>query len=254
MHGLSARDLRRSWPCKDRDAALVGWAVGFEPNPSAAALLCNKDMLAAHRPPLHLVRGREEEHPQDVELVDALVAGEAWAVTATWNKHAPMVFRFLHRALGSTADVEDLTQEVFVVVFARARELRNRDALRSFVYSVAVRMLKADLRRRRMRRIFALSSMADLPDHPVPALDAEARQALRRFYAILDRLGAEERSAFALRHLEGLKLEEVARALGTSLATAKRRLQRASAIVSRCVDADPALAPYARTSGGGRDD
>jgi RNA polymerase sigma-70 factor (ECF subfamily) len=76
---------------------------------------------------------------------------------------------------------------------------------------------------------------------------------LRRFYAILDRLGAEERTAFALRHLEGFKLEEVAEALGTSLATAKRRLQRASAIVSRNVEGEPALAPYARMGRGARD-
>jgi RNA polymerase sigma-70 factor (ECF subfamily) len=210
-------------------------------------------MLAAHRSPLRLVGGREEKHPEDPELVDALAAGEAWAVTATWNKHSPMVFRFLHRALGSAADVEDTTQEVFVVLFSRVRDLRNRDALRSFIFSIAVRMLKAELRRRRMRRIFQLSSMADLPDHPVPALDAEARQALRRFYAILDRLGAEERAAFALRHLEGLKLEEVARALGTSLATAKRRLRSAAMTVSRYVAADPALAPYACTNTGDRD-
>jgi RNA polymerase sigma-70 factor (ECF subfamily) len=210
-------------------------------------------MFAAHRFPLRLVGDRQEEHPEDPELADALVAGEAWAVTATWNKHASMVFRFFGRALGSAADVEDLTQEVFVVLFSRAHELRNREALRSFVFSIAVRMLKAELRRRRMRRIFQLSPMHDLPEYPVPALDAEARQALRRFYAILDRLGAEERLAFALRHLEGLKLDEVAHALGTSLATAKRRLQRASAILSRAVEADPALAPYARPSGGDHD-
>jgi len=210
-------------------------------------------MLAAHRPPLRLVFGREEAHPEDRELVDALAAGETWAATATWNKHAPMVFRFLHRALGPAADAEDLTQDVFVAVFSRARDLRDREALRSFIFSVAVRMLKWEFRRRRVRRIFQLSSMGELSDHPVPSLDAEARQALRRLYAILDRLGAEERSAFALRHFEGLKLEEVAQALGTSLATAKRRLQRASAIVSRHVEADPALAPYARMSGGGHD-
>lgn len=210
-------------------------------------------MLAAHRPPLRLVPGREERHFDDAELADALAAGEAWAATATWNKHAPMVFRFVHRALGPTGDAEDVTQEVFVVVFSRAREIRNREALRSFIFSVAVRMLKWELRRRRVRRIFQLSNLGELPDHPVPALDAESRQALRRFYAILDRLGAEERTAFALRHLEGFKLEEVAEALGTSLATAKRRLQRASAIVSRGVEGDPAIAPYAQMGRGARD-
>jgi RNA polymerase sigma-70 factor (ECF subfamily) len=212
-------------------------------------------MLAAKLPPprLALVGRRGEAHPEDRELADALVAEEPWAAAGIWNKHGPMVFRFLHRALGPAADVEDLTQEVFVVVFSRAHELRNKDALRSFIFSVAVRMLKWELRRLRVRRIFQMTSTGDLPDHPVPALDAESRQALRRFYDILDRLGAEERLAFALRHLEGFKLEEVAQALGTSLATAKRRLQHASAVVSRSVEADPALAPYARGSTGGQD-
>jgi RNA polymerase sigma-70 factor (ECF subfamily) len=180
----------------------------------------------------------------DVELVDALVAGEAWAATATWNKHAPMVFRFLQRALGPTADVEDLTQEVFSGLFARARMLRRREALRSYIYSIAVRTLKWELRRRRVRSILQLSSFDQLPDLPVPALDPESRQALRRFYAVLDRLAIEERTAFALRYLEGCKLTEVAEALGVSLATAKRRITRASAIVTRLVDRDPALAAY----------
>jgi RNA polymerase sigma-70 factor (ECF subfamily) len=227
-----------------------------EPNRAAGLLLSYRIMLAAKRPSprLVLLARRGDGHPEDRELVDALVAEEPWAATAVWNKHSPMVFRFLQRALGPVSDVEDLTQEVFVVVFSRARELRNREALRSFIFSIAVRMLKWELRRRRVRKIFQLTSMGDLPDHPVPALDAESRQALRRFYAILDRLGAEDRSAFALRHLEGFKLEEVAGALGTSLATAKRRLQRATAIVSRYVDADPALAPYARGSKRGDDE
>jgi RNA polymerase sigma-70 factor (ECF subfamily) len=185
----------------------------------------------------------------DLELADALIAGEAWAATATWNRHAPMVFRFLQRALGPNADVEDLTQEVFAGLFGRPGALRQREALRSYIYSIAVRTLKWELRRRRVRAILQLSGYGQLPDLPVPALDAESRQALRRFYAILDRLGPEERTAFALRHLEGCTLSEVAEALGVSLATAKRRLARASAVVSRLVDADPALAAYLAVHG-----
>jgi RNA polymerase sigma-70 factor (ECF subfamily) len=160
-----------------------------------------------------------------------------------------MVFRFLQRALGPTMDVEDLTQEVFVRVFSSVHALRNRDALRSFVFSVAVRTLKWELRRRHARRIFQPSAFEQLPELPVAAVDAESRQALRRFYAILDRLGADERAAFVLRHLEGMKLEEVARTLGTSLATTKRRLARAAASVSRFVERDSALSHYGKIGG-----
>jgi RNA polymerase sigma-70 factor (ECF subfamily) len=189
-----------------------------------------------------------EAHAEDVHLAEALIAGEAWAATATWNKHSPMVFRFLHRALGPRGEVEDLTQEVFLRVFANARKLREPAALRSFVFSVAIRTLKWELRRRRVRRILQISELYDVPEPWVSAVDAESRQALRRFYAILDRLSVEERTAFALRHLEGEKLEDIAAALGVSLATVKRRLERASGIVSRAVARDPALAAYAQTA------
>ncbi len=206
-------------------------------------------MPLSPRPPLRVVRSHGQALTADPELADALISGEAWAAAATWNKHAPMVFRFLHRALGPNADVEDLTQEAFVGVFSSVRALRNREALRSFIFSVAVRTLRGELRRRRARRLFQLSAIGQLPDVAVPALDAESRQALRRFYGILDLLSADERSAFVLRHLEGLQLEEVAEALDISLATAKRRLRRASELVARHAHRDAALAPYAKTSG-----
>lgn len=210
-------------------------------------------MLVGSRAPLRIVPREGEPHPADDALADALVAGEPWAATAMWNKHSPMVYRFLQRSLGLAADVEDLTQDVFLGVYSNVRNLRNRDALRSFILSVAIRKLRSELRLRRLRNIFQLTRFDQLPDQPVPPLDAESRQALRHFYAILDRLGAQERCAFVLRHMEGLKLEEVAEALEVSLATAKRRLQRASAFVSRQVERDPSLTPYAGRMSGGPD-
>jgi RNA polymerase sigma-70 factor (ECF subfamily) len=210
-------------------------------------------MAVSPRPPLRLVPRQGDSHPADDALADALVAGEPWAATAMWNKYSPMVYRFLQRSLGLAADVEDLTQDVFFGVYSNVGSLRDRDALRSFILSVAIRKLRSELRVRRLHNIFQLTRFDQLPDQPVPALDAESRQALRRFYAILDRMNAQERCAFVLRHMEGLKIEEVAAALGVSMATVKRRLQRATAFVSRQVDRDPALAPYANRFEGGRD-
>ena len=58
-------------------------------------------------------------------------------------------------------------------------------------------------------------------------MDDEAREALRRAYAILDTLSADDRIAFCLRNIEGMELLDVARACDTSLSTVKRRLERA---------------------------
>jgi RNA polymerase sigma-70 factor (ECF subfamily) len=201
-------------------------------------------MSVAHRAELRVVPRLEDSRISDPSLAQALIDGEPWAAAAAWNKLAPMVFRFLNRVLGPDGEAEDLTQEVFLRVFSKVRGLRHPDALRSFVFSVAVRTLKSELRRRRVRRAFALSER-DNPDRTVDTIDAEARQALRRFYAILDRLNAEDRAAFVLRHMEGMKLDEIADALGVSLATVKRRIDRAGQSVSRFVERDAALSAYA---------
>jgi RNA polymerase sigma-70 factor, ECF subfamily len=182
-----------------------------------------------------------EPAADDADLVRAFVNGESWAARAIWRRYAPMVFRLLERALGPNGEAEDLTQDVFLSTFAKLPTLRDGEALRSFIYSVALRTLKWELRRRRVRRILRLSANGQLPELPVRGVDSETRQTLTHFYALLEQLGVNDRAAFVLRHMEGLKLEEIAERMGVSLATAKRWVGRASRDVSALVDADPEL-------------
>ena len=207
-------------------------------------------MSAFGRPQLHIdpPQPQGKRYPADEELAEGLIAGEPWAAATVYRKHGRMVFRFLHRALGVTGEAEDLTQEVFLQVFSKVRDLRNPRALKSFVFSVAVRVLKWELRSRRTRRFFFVSGIDQFPEPAAAELDAESRQAVKHLYAILDRLRVQERVAFVLRHVEQLKLEEISEALGVSLATVKRRLERATRIVSREMEQDPSLAPYSRES------
>src|SRR6478609_7534576 len=125
---------------------------------------------------------------EDIELVDALVRGEPWAAEEIWDRHAGSVRRLLHRALGPRPEVEDLTQEVFMRVFSRMGLLRDAQALREFVIAVAVNVLKGELRRRWVRRRVSLSTDGSVPDIEAPGADPEARDALARCYAILDKL------------------------------------------------------------------
>jgi len=200
--------------------------------------------------PVQLVPSGAEPVPGDADLVRAFANGEGWAARAIWNRHAPMVYRLMERALGPTGEAEDLTQDVFLRTFSRLPTLRDVEALRSFVYSVAIRTLKWELRRRRVRRILHLSDSGHLPDLPVRGVDSESRQILARFYALLEQLGVNDRTAFVLRYMEGLKLEEVAERMGVSLATVKRWVSRASQDVSRLVEADRELSEYFRGQGG----
>jgi len=187
------------------------------------------------------VGGARRGDPTDRDLVAALGAGEAWAMAETWSRFAPMVLTTARRALGSRTEAEDVVQDVFIQVFRKACTLRDPDSLRSFIYSFAVRVLKAELRRRKIR-----GWLLFLPDAPLDCgartLDVEARDLLRKLYALLDRLSPRNRLAFVLRRMEAMTVEEIAATMDISTSTAKRAIAHAVNRLSRWVDADPELA------------
>jgi RNA polymerase sigma-70 factor, ECF subfamily len=206
----------------------------------------------SNRPPLRLLARREPAEPDDAELVRGLLGREEWAARAMWNRYAPFVYGVLDRALGSSVESEDLTQEVFWRIFAAIGRLRDPGALRSFIYSTAIRMLRGHLRAKRVRRLFSLSESGDVPECASEASDGEGRDLLRRFYSMLDTLSADDRTAFVLRQIEGLSLDGVAHATGASLATVKRRIRRASDQVAGFAKQDPDFAEYVVRSRGVR--
>jgi RNA polymerase sigma-70 factor, ECF subfamily len=180
----------------------------------------------------------------DAALGRALIDGDPQAPRVVWQRFSPMVHRILKRALGPAHEVEDLAQEVFLCLFEKAATLREPKVLKAFVISITALTIRGELRRKWVRRWVRLHRQGDPPDHQAFHPDPEAREALVRFYAILDRVRPEDRAAFVLRFMEGLELVEVAAALGLSLATAKRRLSRVWTRVVLLVQRDPLLVHY----------
>src|SRR4051794_4061606 len=179
--------------------------------------------------------------PEDATLVRALRAGEGWASEAIWERYSDRVTRFFARYAGpSLDDAEDLTQDVFLRVFASHRNIRKPSSLRHFVMAIAIRVLHQQIRSQRVRRNVRLSVTGEMPDIATPArADDEARHALRRCCEILERLRTRERVAFALRHLEGMTLEQVAERLEISRSTAKRLINRAAKRISMRANRKP---------------
>ncbi len=177
----------------------------------------------------------------DAELAEALSKGHARAAAAAWDRYAPLVRGLLRRALGPGADVDDAVQDAFLILLRRTPDLRDKSALTSFVVGITIRIARSSLRKRRALRWIPF--VADEPslDAALPNVDFASREALRRLYKILDGLDAEVRLAFVLRHAEGLELTEIATALDCSLATAKRRLAKATERVLFHSKRDPVL-------------
>lgn len=201
-------------------------------------------MPEGERSRLYLVNGDAPRERSDAELVASFLRNEPGAPAEVWDRFYPLVRRILSRAVGPGQDVDDLVQEVFLRLYRKLPTLRDPGSLKSFVLSITTRVIQGELRVRWVRRWLGLFDDGELPDRAGDDTDLEAREALDRFYRILDRLSPKHRAAFVLRYVEGLELADVAAALDVSLATIKRWLPRISKRVFSQAQRDPLLASY----------
>jgi RNA polymerase sigma-70 factor (ECF subfamily) len=177
----------------------------------------------------------------DDTLARAAMAGHAWAQREIWYRFAPMVFALLRRSLGARHEPEDLLQEVFLRVYGRLSTLTNPGALRSFIYSFAVRVVSEEMRRHRIRSRLGAIFFRPVAEPSVPHVDFESRELLSRVRSVLDGMSARPRAVFVLRRLEGMELSEIATNLDLSLATVKRDLDKANLHVARAIERDGRL-------------
>ncbi|HZU84996.1 MAG TPA: RNA polymerase sigma factor [Polyangiaceae bacterium] len=133
------------------------------------------------------------------------------------------------RALGANdADVEDLTQEVFIIVRRKLPGFDGRN-LHGFLYRIAQRTVRDHRRSAWFRNL--LGRRSPLPDLSSPApsglqliQDKERRRVLE---AILSRMSEKRRIAFVLFEIEGYSGEEIARIQSLPLKTVWTRLHHA---------------------------
>jgi RNA polymerase sigma-70 factor (ECF subfamily) len=181
---------------------------------------------------------------EDADLARALIERHPDAPRAVWARFSPVVRRIVRRSLGPEHEVEDLVQDVFASLFVKPERLREPAAFRAFIISVTLHNISYELRRRRVRRWVGLSQTSELPDIRVVENNPESRQALVRFYRILDGVRARDRLAFVLRYVDGMEVAEVAKAMDTSVPTARRCFTRAYQRVALLASRDPFLAEY----------
>ncbi|HEX7598636.1 MAG TPA: sigma-70 family RNA polymerase sigma factor [Polyangia bacterium] len=191
--------------------------------------------------PISLLVTPERRDLGDADVARSLIAGEPWATIEVWHRFAPMVLTMATRTLGSEAEADDVAQEVFQRLFRKVKTLREPDRLRSFVFSIAIRVVKSELRGKKSRGWLEFHQPGSLDDREGEGTDHESRDLLKRFYALLDRLKPRDRLVFSLRHMESMTVEEIAASMDISISTVKRSLEHAITRLSGWIEKDPGL-------------
>jgi RNA polymerase sigma-70 factor, ECF subfamily len=164
----------------------------------------------------------------NLQLVPAPRADEARPDFATiFRMHSRWVAAMASRLCGRSGDVEDIVQDVFFICARKLGTIPTLADAGPWLRTVTVRVVRKRLRRQKWGAWFR-SSDEGLTDLPYKGLSPDERAMLQGLYAALAHLPVDERLAWALRHVEGATLDEVALGCDCSLATAKRRIAKAS--------------------------
>lgn len=140
-----------------------------------------------------------------------------------YRAHFPDVRRFALYLTGNFAEADDIASETFVRAWAADAPLKAH-SLSAYLFSIA-----RNLHRRSRRRA---AFQAEAPDEP-PGLERElaGRSELAAMLARLQVLPEIDRAALLMRAFHDLPYEEIAVALGISVASAKVKVHRARNIL-----------------------
>lgn len=169
------------------------------------------------------------------------------AIRGAWTELDAKLRPFVARRVRSTADVDDVVQDVFLRVQRGLSDLRDDERFGPWVYRIA-RSAIADHRRAQRRHPLAEEEAADEPRVETDADDERsAEQELAAYVAVfIAMLESPYREALTLTELEGVTQKAAAEMMRISLSGMKSRVQRGRMLLRRALEASCAIALDAR--------
>ena len=160
---------------------------------------------------------------KEKELLTALSKGNQSAFDSLYLFYAPKVREFVFRLLKNPGEAEDVTQNIFLRVWEKRRELGGTRSLRSYLYTMA---------RNAVFDIFSHSIVEDkyMQEHinDAPLSEKIETEELALLIAVaVDRMPEQRRRVFSLSRYEELSNKEIAERLNLSVKTVERHMTAA---------------------------
>lgn len=139
--------------------------------------------------------------------------------------HVSPVFQLALRLTQDVHRAEDLTQETFLRAWQRCHQIKDRKAIRTWLFRIAVNLARDEFRRQKSSLPHSNDLMENLncPDPPPDAV-AESNDELNYSARLLDSLPTRQRMVLFLVAVQDLSLADVCRVLDINMNTAKVNL------------------------------
>lgn len=170
-------------------------------------------------------------HASEADQIARAAGGDRKAQAALVHRHMPAIYALAWRMLGSQAEAEDVTQEVFIRAWRVLPGWEPRARLSTWLHRVTLNLCRDRLRRIRETAMPEPPERADPALRPEESLDQAER--VRAIEQAMNRLPERQRAALHLCALDGHTNIEAAaimeisvEALESLLARARRTLRQ----------------------------
>ena len=169
----------------------------------------------------------------DVTVVSRARTGDPDAFRMLVERHSQPIFRVAYRMTGNEHDADDVVQETFLRAYRQLDRFEERANFGTWLHRIAINCALDLLRARgRMDRYYGgdpedaemNGTIRSEPEQDRLLISAELREQVA---AAMERLSGNERTAFVLRHFEGMPVEEIGKTLGIQVNAAKHTIFRA---------------------------
>jgi RNA polymerase sigma-70 factor (ECF subfamily) len=171
----------------------------------------------------------------DLAAVARVRAGDTDGFRALVERHSRNVFRLAYRMTGNEADAEDVVQETFLRAFRQLDSYETKAAFSTWLYRIATNYALDQLRSKRRaveRQPPVDEDGFDLFDNVSGGQPGQdrilfGREVRRRFDQAMSELSLQERTAFEMRHFEGLSIGQIGGILSLGESATKNSIFRA---------------------------
>ena len=148
---------------------------------------------------------------------------------------SPQLYRFFASQMGKRTDAEDMLQDAWLRIHRVRHTYRPGEPLLPWVYAIA-RCVRVDSYRKR-QRISSHETPADvLPERPA---HKEETSTFTPFEELVASLPESQREVLTMLKVNGLSIEEVARATSTTIGGVKQKAHRAYERLRKLLDQAP---------------
>ena len=169
---------------------------------------------------------RPQTAEPSVATLEGCRGGDPRAIDELFRTHEQMVTRVLGRLVGPVADIEDLTQTVFLEAISAISRFRGEASFKTWLLSIATHVGQHYLRAGRVRRHVPLDLVPedDLRGEVQQDRLIDERRLALELHQLLDKIKPKKRIALLLYVVEGHSIEDIAVLMGASQTATRSRV------------------------------